>query len=258
MGIPGTVCLMYHEIEIPGRDLCDADPGYARYAVSIDNFRAQMQFLKDSHRPGISVSQMLADSGNGVALTFDDGCETDLTTAAPILSDLGFHATFYLTLGFLGKRGFMSRQQARELGEAGFEIGCHSRTHPYLTDLDDAAVEDEISGAKKDLEEIVGRPVAHFSCPGGRWDERVVRTAKQAGFKSVATSQIGINGAKTDRYSLARIAVTRDVAVADFGAICSGSALWSKGLRSRGLQFAKRVMGNATYNRVRSALLNKV
>src|SRR4051794_27558714 len=105
MGRPGTICLMYHEIQLPGRELCDADPGYARYAVSIDNFRTQMQFLKDSQTPGMNVSQMLTNSGNGVALTFDDGCETDLITALPILTDLGFQATFYLTVDFLGKRG---------------------------------------------------------------------------------------------------------------------------------------------------------
>ena len=83
MAARGTVCLMYHEIELPGRDLCDSDPGYAKYAVSLGNFRDQMQFLKDSGTPGISVSHMLSNPGNGVALTFDDGCETDHYNTAP-------------------------------------------------------------------------------------------------------------------------------------------------------------------------------
>jgi peptidoglycan/xylan/chitin deacetylase (PgdA/CDA1 family) len=248
---------MYHEIELPGRELCDSDPGYARYAVSLGNFREQMNYLKASGTPGINVSQMLSSPGTGVALTFDDGCETDLITAAPILKDLGFQATFYLTVAFLGKRGFMSRQQARELGEVGFEIGCHSMTHPYLTDLDDASMQIEVAGAKKKLEDVVGDSVVHFSCPGGRWDERVVRTARQARYKSVATSHIGVNTAQSDPYSLARVAVTRDVSMPDFGALCSGSALWSKGLQNRGLQLAKQLLGNATYNRVRSVLLKK-
>src|SRR5690349_846715 len=42
MGEPATVFLMYHEIELPQRQLCQSDPGYARYVISIDEFKAQI------------------------------------------------------------------------------------------------------------------------------------------------------------------------------------------------------------------------
>ncbi len=255
MSSSGTVCLMYHEIELPGRSLCDSDPGYARYAVDLDSFTQQLQFLKDSGRPGVNVFQMLSNPGSGVALTFDDGCETDLITAAPILAKLSFQATFYLTVGFLGKRGFMTRQQARELGDAGFEIGCHSISHPYLTDLDDAGLKLEIADAKNQLEDIVGRVVKSYSCPGGRWAQRVAAVAEQAGYESVATSQVGMNTPETDPFCLSRIAVTRDFALTDFQRLCSGEGLWDKQLRGRALGMAKRLIGNSAYNRLRSALL---
>jgi len=255
MSASGTACLMYHEIELPGRSLCDADPGYARYAVSLDSFTKQLQLLRDSGRPGVNVSQMLTNPGNAVALTFDDGCETDLITAAPTLAKLGFQATFYLTVGFLGRRGFMTRQQARDLGDAGFEVGCHSISHPYLTDMDQGGLQLEIAGAKKQLEDIVGRAVKHYSCPGGRWDQRVVAVAKQAGYESVATSQVGMNTPATDPFCLSRIAITRDLALADFQRLCSGEGLWDQQLRTRALGMAKRLIGNAAYNRLRSALL---
>jgi peptidoglycan/xylan/chitin deacetylase (PgdA/CDA1 family) len=255
MSARGTVCLMYHEIDLPGRELCDSDPGYARYTVSLDNFRRQMQFLKDSGTPGVNVSQMLAGPETAVALTFDDGCETDLILAAPILKDLGFQATFYLTVGFLGKRGFVSRPQARELGEAGFEIGCHSITHAYLTDLDDAGLQREIGDAKKELEDIVSAPVLHFSCPGGRWDDRVARVARASGYKSVATSRIGINRAGADPFSLARMPVMREMPLSDFRILCSAKGLWKRQARKRALELTQRVIGNSTYDRVRAILL---
>ena len=257
MDARGTVCLMYHEIEVPGRDLCDSDPGYAKYAVNVGNFREQMKLLKDSGRYGINVSQMLSNPGSGVALTFDDGCETDLTTALPILQEFGFRATSYITVGFLGKRGFMSRHQARELGETDVEIGCHSMTHAYLTDISESNLRVEIADAKKELEDIAGKPVKHFSCPGGRWDERVVRVAQDAGYESLATSEIGVNRSATNRYGLLRIAVTHEVTLPQFAVLCSGSRLWSKELRNRGLGLAKKMMGNSVYNRVRSVLIRK-
>ena len=255
MAARGTVCLMYHEIALPGRELCDSDPGYAKYAVNLKNFREQMQWLKDSGNAGINISHMLSNPANGVALTFDDGCETDLITAAPILKEFGFHATFYITVGFLGKRGFMSKQQARELAQTGMEVGCHSLTHPFLSDLDETGLRREIADAKRQLEDITGASIRHYSCPGGRWDERVARVALQAGYESVATSAIGLNTPATDRYSLSRIAITGQVTTAEFAAICSGSGLWTKGIKSRGLQIAKRMLGNAAYTRVRSVLL---
>jgi peptidoglycan/xylan/chitin deacetylase (PgdA/CDA1 family) len=246
---------MYHEIELPGRDLCVRDPGYAKYAVNLRNFRDQMQFLKDSGMPGINVSQMLSSPGNGVALTFDDGCETDLITVSPMLKEFAFNATFYITVGFLGKRGFMSQQQVRDLAQNGMEIGCHSLTHPFLSDVNEAGLQREIADAKKQLEDIAGVSVRHYSCPGGRWDERVVAIAKQAGYQSLATSEIGLNTPETNPYALSRIAVMRGTTSSGFAGICSGSGLWSKGLKSRGLQIAKRMMGNSAYNRVRSVLL---
>lgn len=255
MGASGTFCLMYHEIELPGRGLCDSDPGYARYAVNLDSFTKQLQFLKDSGRPGINVSQMLATPGSGIALTFDDGCETDLITAAPLLAQFDFQATFYLTVGFLGKSGFMTPHQARELGDAGFDIGCHSISHPYLTDLNDAGLKLEIAEAKSQLEDIVGRPVKHYSCPGGRWDERVAAMAKRAGYESVATSEVGLNAIGADPFRLSRIAITEDITPIDFQRLCSGKRLWNEQLRTGALGMAKRLMGNSAYNRLRSALL---
>lgn len=256
MAARGTVCLMYHEIELPQRELCDSDPGYAKYALSISNFREQMNLLKRKGTPGINISQMLSNPGNGVALTFDDGCETDLITAAPLLNDLGFSATFYLTVGFLGKRGFMSKQQARELAQSGMEIGCHSLTHPYLSDLDEAGLRREIADARRQLEDIAGVPVVHYSCPGGRWDDRVVKIAKEAGYHSLATSQIGINVSGSDVFSLRRTAITRATTSAEFERLCSGKRNWKTSARNLALGAAQRVLGNSRYDRIRAALLN--
>lgn len=251
---PATVCLMYHELELPARPLCDSDPGYSRYAVSLESFREHMSFLKTSGMPGINISQMLSGVP-GVALTFDDGSETDWISAAPLLTDFGFQATFYITLGFVGKRGFLSRQQARQLADAGFEIGCHSVSHPYLTDLDDAGLQREIVEARKQLQDMTGAAVDHFSCPGGRWNQRVLDVARQAGYKSVATSRIGFNRPGDSLFTLNRVAVTRSISLPEYKDLCRGKGLWIKGSRAWARQLMQRVMGNSAYDRVRAVLL---
>ena len=65
---------------------------------------------------GWSVGQALQGvAGSGVVITFDDGCETDLLMAGPLLHEHGMGATFYVTTGFVGKKGYLTVQQLREL-----------------------------------------------------------------------------------------------------------------------------------------------
>jgi peptidoglycan/xylan/chitin deacetylase (PgdA/CDA1 family) len=258
MSTPCIVFLMYHELEIVGRPLCSVEPGYARYVLTESGFREQVDYLRNKGWRGLSVGQALAfPDGRNVAITFDDGCETDLLAAAPILQQAGFGATFFVTCGRVGKPGYLSPQQLNELSAQGFEIGCHSMTHPYLTELDDSGLRYEISDAKSQLEQMVGRPVEHFSCPGGRSNQRVVEMARAAGYRTVTTSRIQVNCGTTDLFALGRVAILRDVSLVDYGAICDGSSLSRMRTQSALLQAAKRVMGNSLYDRLRAVLLHR-
>jgi peptidoglycan/xylan/chitin deacetylase (PgdA/CDA1 family) len=247
---------MYHEIELPGRPMCHNEPGYVRYVVSAPGFGAQMQALKDSGQHGMSVSEALSSPRQtGVVITFDDGCETDLITVAPLLRQFGFEGTFYVTVGFLGKRGYLSRDQLRELSHLGMEIGSHSMTHSYLTDLSDDHLLQELAGSKHELEQITGRPIQHFSCPGGRWEQRVVAKAKQAGYRSVSTSRAAANSARTDPYHLGRVAIMRGTSLVTFQALSRGRGLWIVRLKDSVRASARQLLGNTFYDRVRSRIL---
>lgn len=246
---------MYHELELPGRPLCQNDPGYVRYIISADEFARQMRSVRELGMCGVSVSNALDFTEAAVAITFDDGSETDLLSAAPVLKECGFGATFYIVSGFIGKRGYLSTAQLRELRSLGFEIGCHSMTHPYLTDLDEAGLKREIGDAKTALEQMIGERIEHFSCPGGRYDRRAMQVAKAAGFQTVSTSAPRVNTQATDKFSLGRIAITRDTSAAEFQQLCRGQALWKMNLRSGIRNSAKRVLGNTAYDRVRALLL---
>jgi len=257
MGDHDTVFLMYHELEQPGRPLCQTAPGYVRYVLHADQFREQMLLLKQMGWRGVSVSEALSYSGKNVAITFDDGCETDLLFAAPVLRECGFGATFYLTTGFVGKPGFLQPAQVQELAALGFELGCHSMTHAYLTDLDDDNLHREIATAKSQLEQIAGRPVDHFSCPGGRHNRRVSEMARRAGYKTVVTSDFHANSPASDPYALGRVAVMHGTSPATVAALCSGHGLRAHELTHRVLDGARRLLGNSIYDRLRNLVLRQ-
>jgi hypothetical protein len=254
----GTIYLIYHELELPGRNLCQSEPGYQRYVVMATEFRQHLASLRAGGFRGMSVGKALRGADRelpSVAITFDDGCETDLLSAAPLLLDAGFDATFYVVMDFLGRPGYLSHAQLRELSSAGFEIGCHSMTHVYLSDLSPEGLRFEIAGAKEKLEQLLGKPVEHFSCPGGRWSRKVAQEAQATGFRSVATSRIGANAPVADRFRLARVAVLRGTQLGKFERLCRVEGLLLPQIRDAILSAAKGVLGNTLYDKVWSLAL---
>jgi peptidoglycan/xylan/chitin deacetylase (PgdA/CDA1 family) len=249
---------MYHELSLPGRSTCRPEPGYTLYVVTAADFGAQMKRLADEGWQGRNVSQALQSFGSKtVCITFDDGCETDLLTAAPLLKELGFGATSYVTVDFLNKPGYMTHAQVRELHAMGIEIGCHSLTHPYLTDVDDARLRKETAGAKERLEQIVSAPVDHYSCPGGRWDEHVANAVRQAKFRTMATSITGLNFPTTDLFALTRMAILDGTSSDQILRVCKGQGLLLTRLKEKTRNGVRRVLGNRGYDAFRSMILGE-
>ncbi len=75
------------------------------------------------------------EGGNIVCLTFDDGHSSDWDFAFPILHEMGAKATFFVVTDWIGKPGFLSVEQIRELRKNGMQIGSHSCSHPNLLEL---------------------------------------------------------------------------------------------------------------------------
>src|SRR5262245_41323596 len=92
-----------------------------------------------------------------VVLTFDDAVKSHRTFVAPLLKELGFGATFFVTHRWMDDRtNFMSWSDIAEIHQMGFEIGNHSWTHPDFSTPKNAArlagelalVDRELDGTK--------------------------------------------------------------------------------------------------------------
>jgi peptidoglycan/xylan/chitin deacetylase (PgdA/CDA1 family) len=252
--------LTYHELQIPGHSLCTPGEGYERFIVLESEFRRHLKFLETSGLRGMNVTEGLLASRHGqpgVVITFDDGSESDLLSASPALRSAGFNATFYIVVDWLGRRGWLSESQLRELSDADFEIGCHTKSHAYLTDLDATGLHEEIVKAKDLLEQIIGKRVDHLSCPGGRWNLAVAHCAREAGYCSVTTSRIGTNSGSTDPFCLNRLGVMRDTKLAEFSSLCRGQDLFLLRTRYIVLATAKRILGNSIYDKIRLMVLDR-
>lgn len=214
--------LMYHSIgPVP--------KGSRRRAIFVPEktFAAQMRLLRRLGYQGVSIGEACrylragaqAPARRICAITFDDGFMDTVGTALPILADNGHRATCYAVSGRLGKTNSWSREglgvvspladagELREWVAAGMELGAHTRTHPRLTQLDDATLHDEVAGGRRALEDVFGMAIDQFCYPYGDHDDRVVEAVRAAGFTAATTTRRGRARAGVDPLRIPRVHV---------------------------------------------------
>lgn len=188
--------LMYHYIrEVDER----ADPLGFRLSVRPDRFAEQMAWLRASGYKTVLMRELAACLRGemlcpepAVAITFDDGYADNATAALPILLRYGHRATFFVVSGFVGREGYVSREQLRALHDSGMEIGSHTVSHADMAALPLAEARAEVVRSRAALEQMLGIEVVSFSYPAGSYTPALARAVRAAGYTSaVGTSQHG-------------------------------------------------------------------
>jgi peptidoglycan/xylan/chitin deacetylase (PgdA/CDA1 family) len=95
--------------------------------------------------------------------------------------------------------------QAREMADAGVEIGSHTLTHPILTGLSDERLREEVGRSRDRIQTALRRKVETFCYPNGDCDIRTRREVARAGYELAVTTEIGLNNEQADPLSLRRI-----------------------------------------------------
>ncbi len=262
--------IMYHDV-VPQAELKNVPKERRHYALSVEDFRAQMAYLKDSGKEGIDFStfyELLQTSPEQltgdryVVLTFDDGQESQARNAAPILAEVGFRATFFVVSNWVGKPGFVSEKDLRNLVELGMDVQSHTANHTFLVELNSHQAVEELLGSKKKLEALTGKPVRFLSLPGGRSDRSIWQLCGAYGYKGILTSLFGygnfqplwekVHANGYVPYGYYRLAVTRGTRLRTFRHLIENRGwlpryfLW----RNRTAKFAKSFIGHETYHKM--------
>ena len=249
-----TTVLMYHAVHTADTELREAD---AHYAVSRDQFQAQLNALREVKLRPSSVRSLLAPcDSTAVGFTFDDGHVSN-AWAAQALLDAGGTADFFVNTTTIGAPGYLSWGALREMADAGMSIQSHGHTHRYLDGLAHADVDHEMRTSKAILEDKLGHPVELFAPPGGRMPPDLRQTASSMGYKALCSSRVDLwhEGSHRD---IPRLAVLRSTPLSQFVKWVRQDRmeLLKQRLRYGSLASGKRMLGNANYERVRRALLH--
>ena len=223
--VKSPILLYYHIAD----DLSD-NPSYDAgndYNVSSANFTEQMVYLSDNGFTSVPVSllvQAILEGANvpqkPVAITFDGGTAGIYTKAFPIMQQLGFTGTLFITINYLDQPGYLTSAQVKEMLTAGWEIGSRGYNGYDLTS-DYSVLSDEISGSRLKLEELFGVSVKIFAYPYGRTDDVILQRISPWGYSAAVgtTWYEVIEHTSQNLFYLARFEVKSSWTLDNFGAV---------------------------------------
>jgi peptidoglycan/xylan/chitin deacetylase (PgdA/CDA1 family) len=198
----GARVLVYHDVGERG----GGDP---RYAVTRTQMAAHLGQIRRGGYSVVPLTRVWSGPGGeaapAVALTFDDGRASDYRHAYPLLMEHGLVGEFFVNPGTIGRPGYLSWGEAREMLRAGMRFQSHAHDHVYLTLLSGALLERQVLDSKRRIEDELGCAVQFLAAPYGDSNGRVRQAALAAGYRAVCTSWDW--PARAGRSTVTRVAV---------------------------------------------------
>jgi peptidoglycan/xylan/chitin deacetylase (PgdA/CDA1 family) len=200
----GVPILVYH-------DLGNAPPSepYPGLYVSDADFQAEMAWLHQQGYQAVTLNEMMDDFFHGgtlpakpIVITFDNGYIPQATFAPAVMARYGWPGVLNeITIDHL------NNHRLERLVRMGWEVDSHSLTHPDLTQLTPAELQQQLVQSRRFLQGVLHVPVNSFCYPSNRYDPAVVAAVKAAGYTNALTENPGFATPHTDPYLLPRFEI---------------------------------------------------
>lgn len=221
--------LMYHQVTP------NIHPDLADWTVTPKTFASHMKILKLFGYKTITLAELdycrknnIATPKKSIIITFDDGYQEAIDYSVPVLQSNGFTAVYFIPTECIGKESkwLMSEfgvqfpiidwDTVLFLDRNGFQIGSHSRTHPYLENLSSIECYNELLGSRVALEDALGHEILHLAYPYGSYNDIVISSAQRAGYAMAFTDHPAFTSYRDDPYLIPRINIGSRERLIDF------------------------------------------
>jgi len=140
---------------------------------------------KVASRQDREASQISTIPPKTVVLTFDDAVKSQRMVVAPLLKELGFQATFFITKAWMkDTSNFLTWEETAEIHRMGFEIGNHSWTHSDFSSPENGTkLGEELQMVEKELAKVgVPKPVSFAWC-GNTFGPEAIEQLRRNGYR---------------------------------------------------------------------------
>ncbi len=179
------------------------------YRMPIEEFKWQMQYLKDQGFKPISMDQLKAYWLEGkplpdkaVLLTFDDGFRSIYEKAYPVVKEFGYPGVLFLYTDFIrGQSDSLRYSEIEEMQKNGFDLESHTKSHLQLGKEAEkrtsanfkSLVKVELNDPITFIQNKFGVSPKILAYSYGVFNEVVLNQAKESGYQLAFTVNPGAN-----------------------------------------------------------------
>lgn len=190
-----AVVIMYHRVS-------DEHQSNA-FTISTDMFEADIKYLSDLGYTFCRADELdkAVKEKKGeklVAITFDDGYQSDYETVLPILKKYNACATFFIIGAKINTPGYLTEKQLKALAESGVaQIGNHTyaiheqpreQVQALCVTAPEKIVRDVLHNQER-LKSITGQDITAFSYPYGVYGRYIDSLLKQQGLITFSSDE---------------------------------------------------------------------
>jgi len=185
---------------------------YPSTNIQMDIFKTHIKLIKDSefsfYHPNDFIKDFkLPKKQKKILLTIDDGFKSFYTEAWPFLKENKIPFILFVSTEPIGKNGYMSWSQIKEIEKFDFVIiGHHSHTHDYLIDKKDKEFILDIEKANNLFLKNLGYIPNLFSYPFGEYS-KFMKDYISKNFKFSFGQHSGVIDINKEKFELPRFPI---------------------------------------------------
>ena len=196
----------------------DVGTSYTDMGTPLELLKAHVACAR---RMGFSFAPKLEDlnAPKKLLMCFDDGFRGLWDTRDYFFRE-GICPMVFIAVELVGRSGYMTWDEIRELQRHGFVFQSHTWSHRPLTEVPDSELAHELVDARKAIGVELGHDPDMLCFPCGMYSQKVVEAAKSAGYRKLFASYPGC--VASDELLVPRNLV-QNLAAADFAHVVHGA-----------------------------------
>lgn len=213
--------LMYHAT---GDDLW----GVPELFVSTADLEDQFRYLLDNGYTPIFFSDLgrVTEFQKPVILSFDDGYDDNYRELFPLVQKYGVKVNIAVITGYIGGGHSLKEDEIREMWGSGLvSFLSHTVSHPFLTELGQKELEEELERSRLTLLRLTGTMPSVLVYPNGDNDEGVREAAARYYDMGVIMTDGRCYVTGNDPYVVSRDYVSRYTTLEEFAGMISWAGM---------------------------------
>lgn len=157
----------------------DVSKKYTDMGTDFSLVKKHVQIIRES---GYEIVPSISKQKKQVMICFDDGW-AGIYDYKDFFVKQNIYPTIFIAVDLLGKDGYLTVEQIKELYGLGFYFECHTWSHQSLTLLPEEKLEHELMGSKEELEKLFEHSFSAICYPQGRFSKHINELCQKYGYK---------------------------------------------------------------------------